>query len=120
MDFQRTVQLGDLIAHDPVSNTAGETKQVQFQNLRAPLLSRGTSFEYEPIVRVTYDYSTAAHKPITIVDRNELIRIQQQGQTLPSQQTATVQINALVIPAPALITQRKSVNAEQGGYIDHQ
>lgn len=85
--FQRTVQLGDLIARDQVSNTQGETKQVQFQNLRAPILSKGISFGYEPIVRVTYDYSTSAHKPITIVDRDELIRIQQQGQTLPSQQT---------------------------------
>jgi len=81
------IQLGDLIAHDPVTNTPGESKTVQFQNLRAPLLNRGTSFLYEPMVRVSYDYSTSAQKPITLVDSQELVRIQQQGQTLPSTPT---------------------------------
>jgi hypothetical protein len=79
--------MGNLIPYDPVTQTPGETKSVQFQNLQAPLLSKGTSFTYEPTVRVSYDYSTVAQKPVTLVDRNELVRIQQQGKTLPSKPT---------------------------------
>ena len=82
--FNNYENLGDLIASDPVSNTAGETRTVQFQNLRAPQLAKGISFTYTPVARVSYDYATTAHKPITIVDQAELRRIQQQGKTLPS------------------------------------
>lgn len=82
-----TIQMGDLIAFDPITNTPGETKTVQFQNLKAPVLTKGTSFVYEPVVRVSYDYTTAAQKPITIVDADELIKIQQQGQALPAKPT---------------------------------
>lgn len=85
--IQQQIQLGSLIPSDPVTQTPGETKTVQFQNLRAPLLSKGTNFVYEPTVRVSYDYTTIAQKPITIVDRTELVRIQQQGKTLPSSPT---------------------------------
>ncbi|HLD78479.1 MAG TPA: hypothetical protein VJB16_05620 [archaeon] len=85
--FTNYENLGDLIPADAVSNTPGETRTVQFQNLRAPALAKGTSFAYTPVARVSYDYATTAHKPITIVDQNELRRIQQQGRTLPSKAT---------------------------------
>ncbi|MBL7160277.1 MAG: hypothetical protein ISS93_00290 [Candidatus Aenigmarchaeota archaeon] len=85
--FQEQVQLGQLIPADEVSSTPGETKTSQFQNLRAPILSKGQSFDYQPTVRVSYDYRTVAQKPITIVDQIELVRIQQQGNTLPSKVT---------------------------------
>lgn len=85
--FEQEKQLGDLIPADPVSNTPGETKTTQFQNLEAPQLSKGTSFTYEPSIRVSYDYSTTAQKPVTLVDKNELIMLQQQGKSLPSKAT---------------------------------
>lgn len=84
---QQQLQLGNLIPSDLASQTPGETQSRQFTNLRSPTLNKGTSFAYEPTVRVSYDYTTTAQKPITIVDRTELVRIQQQGQSLPSQAT---------------------------------
>lgn len=87
--FTSYENLGDMIPADAVSNTPGETRTVQFQDLRAPLLAKGTSFQYTPVVRVSYDYATTAHKPITIVDQDELRRIQQQGKTLPSKSTTS-------------------------------
>lgn len=85
--FQQQIQMGNLIPYDPVTNTPGEVKTIQFTNLKAPELSKGTNFLYQPTVRVSYDYTTTAQKPITIVDRDELVRIQQQGRTLPSSTT---------------------------------
>jgi hypothetical protein len=79
--------LGDLIPYDPVTQTPGETKSTQFTNLIAPELPKGSSFVYEPTVRVSYDYTTTAQKPITIVDKQELVKIQQQGKTLPNKIT---------------------------------
>ncbi|MBI4021245.1 MAG: hypothetical protein HY369_03310 [Candidatus Aenigmarchaeota archaeon] len=86
--FDASKQLGDLIPVDPVTGTPGETKTVQFQNLKAPLLPKGETFTFNPTVRVSYDYATTALKPITIVDADELVKIQQQGKTLPSKPTA--------------------------------
>lgn len=85
--FQQNVQLGDMIAADPVTNTPGEVATHQFTDLQAPSLVRGADFTYQPAVRVAYDYTTNARKPITIVDNDELIRIKQQGQSLPSETT---------------------------------
>lgn len=78
--------LGDLKAADPITNTEGATKTVQW-DLEAPVLPKGTEFTYEPRVRVFYDYETKAAKPVTLVDVNELRRIIQQGKTLPGETT---------------------------------
>jgi len=94
--FQQQTQLGELIPHDPVTQTPGETKTTQFKNMKAPLLSKGTSFTYEPTIRVSYDYTTTAQKPITIVDKDELVMIQQQGKTLPNKPT-TYSLGPLVV-----------------------
>lgn len=75
-----------LAAPDRVTNTPGETK-THYYNGNAPGLPDGTSFTFEPIVRVSYDYKTIAQKPITIVDTEELRRLIQQGATLPSKET---------------------------------
>ena len=80
-------QLGNLIKADQESGTPGETKTTQFLNLRAPMLAEGTAFTFEPIVRVSFDYTSTAIKPITIVDTQELVRIQQSGQALPAKPT---------------------------------
>jgi hypothetical protein len=80
--------LGDLQKPDYVSNTPGESKTEEWR-LTAPKLPKGTDFEYEPIIRVSYDYITIAHKPITLVDRDELRRIIQQGKSLPSKPTTS-------------------------------
>lgn len=78
--------IGDLLPFDPAANTAGETKINSF-SLRAPVLAKGIRFVYTPIIKVSYDYATTAQKSITIVDQDELRRIQQQGGTLPTGST---------------------------------
>ena len=42
------------------------------------------------------------------------------GFAFPCQQTASIQINALVIPAPAFVAQGERLNAEQCRYIGQQ
>lgn len=74
-------------APDLVSETPGETKTAQIAGLIAPTLPEGTSFTYEPIVRVSYNYLTSATKPITIVDYEELRRLIQDGETLEGKPT---------------------------------
>jgi len=84
--FFETEDLGDLIAADPETNTPGQSRSKTW-NLRAPQLAKGIEFTYEPVVKVSYDYSTIARKPITLVDVDELRRIKQQGKSLPSKST---------------------------------
>jgi hypothetical protein len=73
---------------DTTSNTPGEVRTVEWR-LQAPGLAKGTDFSYTPIVKVSYDYKTSAQKPITLVDVDELRRIQQQGKSLSSKPTTT-------------------------------
>jgi hypothetical protein len=80
-------EFGDMRAPDTATNTPGEVKTYYYTGLTAPKLPKGTSFTYEPIVRVTYDYKTISQKPITVVDVNELRRLIQQGETIPSKDT---------------------------------
>jgi hypothetical protein len=86
--WSKDKDMGTLQAADPVTNTEGQTKTVQW-NLEAPKLPKGTDFTYEPRVRIFYDYKTTARKPITLVDVEELKRIIQQGKTLPGESTQT-------------------------------
>ncbi|MFH1364870.1 MAG: hypothetical protein ABIH52_04435 [Candidatus Aenigmatarchaeota archaeon] len=85
--FDENPTLGDLIAADRESGVQGATRNYYWNELRAPDLVKGTQFTYTPQARVSYDYTTIAQKPITIVDQDELRRIMQQGQTLPSKST---------------------------------
>ncbi|MFH1978664.1 MAG: hypothetical protein ABIJ92_05035 [Candidatus Aenigmatarchaeota archaeon] len=72
------INFGDLLAPDTVSNTPGQIRSAEWI-MFAPELPQGTNFAYTPIVRVSYDYQTVAHKPIMLIDENELRRIIQQG-----------------------------------------
>ena len=76
----------DLIPYDPATNTPGEIRTLTW-SMNAPELAKGTMFTYEPMVKVSYDYTTVAQKPITLVDADELRKIIQQGKTLPSKTT---------------------------------
>ena len=80
--------LGDLLPYDSITNTPGAIKTKEW-GLEAPDLPKGTTYTYEPIIKVSYDYKTTATKPITIVDEDELRRIIQQGKSLPSKATTT-------------------------------
>lgn len=73
--------LGDLLGVDKATNTPGAVR-TKYWELTAPSLPAGTSFKYEPIVKVSYDYKTTAVKAITLVDSDELRRIIQQGRRL--------------------------------------
>ncbi len=78
--------LGDLKAANEQYNTPGETRTKQWI-LEAPVLPKGTEVLYEPKVRVSYDYTTVATKPVTIVDADELRRLIHQGKTIPGEPT---------------------------------
>ncbi len=85
--FSTAKQWGDLVAFDPATGIPGEVQIVTFTGLKAPFLSEGLQFTHTPIARVSYDYSTVAIKPITLVDEVELTNIKQQGGTLASKPT---------------------------------
>jgi len=76
--------LDDLLGVDSLNNVLGGTRQVQWTDMRAPQLTEGQIFTYRPKVRVSYDYATSAIKPITIVDKDEIIRLIQEGESIPS------------------------------------
>ncbi|MFH1294898.1 MAG: hypothetical protein ABIH90_03085 [Candidatus Aenigmatarchaeota archaeon] len=73
-----TESLGDLLPVDPQSNTPGETQTRTF-DLNAPTLAKGLQVSYEPIVYVSYDYEATTVKALTLVDIDELRRMEQQG-----------------------------------------
>ena len=78
----------NLLPPDRVQGTSGEIREKTF-DLTAPLLPKGTTQQYSPQVRVFYDYRTTAIKTITLVNENELKRLQDQGKTLSSSDTKT-------------------------------
>ena len=76
--------LYDLLGVDPVTSVAGGTKIVQWTQMRAPYLAPSLEHIYTPKVRVSYDYATSAIKPITIVDKDEMVRLIQEGEIIPT------------------------------------
>jgi len=78
--------MGDMLPYDATENTPGEIRTKEWR-LEAPELPKGTTQTYEPMVKVSYDYKTVAQKSITVVDEDELRRIIQQGNSLPSKPT---------------------------------
>ncbi len=85
--YDSKYDFGTLVAPDATTNTPGEVKTHYYTGMTAPDMPAGTSFTFEPIARVSYDYKTIAQKPITVVDADELRRIIQQGKTIPSKDT---------------------------------
>jgi hypothetical protein len=79
---------GDLAPPDRVQNTAGQIKQETFDAV-APNLPKGTTQQFTPQIRVFYTYRTTASKLITVVNDQELKRLQDEGKTLPSKDTTS-------------------------------
>lgn len=79
---------GDMAPPDRVQNTAGEIKQEIFDAV-APILPKGTSQQFTANVRVFYTYRTTANKLITVVNDEELKRLQDNGKTLSSKDTVS-------------------------------
>ncbi len=77
---------GNLIPPRPEYGTEGETDTSTW-DLQAPRLAGTLSQTYSPAVRVYYTYQTVATKPITLVDEDELRRLIQMGQSLPTKET---------------------------------
>ncbi len=105
-----TKNLADLNPPNRVQNTEGEIAQETF-DLVAPPLSLGLPAQYTPQIRVFYHYKTNAIKPITIVNENELRRLQDQGKTLPSGDTQTT-----AGPLKVNVVTGKFIKARTGGY----
>jgi hypothetical protein len=91
--------LGTLLAPDPESQTEGGLATTAWE-LTSPLLKRGQRLTYPVRARVYYTYETSATKPVWFVTSEELRRIVQLGDALPSEATIytggplTVTINA--------------------------
>lgn len=88
--FIRTKQLGSsgrMIPPRPQYGTEGETDMVTW-DLKAPDLAGTLTQTYNPSVRVYYRYQTAATKPITLVNEDELRRLIQMGKSLPTKEAA--------------------------------
>jgi len=78
--------IGSLIPPNPEFGTEGE----QFEDiypLIAPFLPEGIIQSYDPTLRVYYEYRTSAVKQVTIVNVDELRRLETEGLTLSSQAT---------------------------------
>jgi len=74
---------GDMLPPNPTQNTDGAIKEAYF-DAYAPALPEGVTQSYSPSVRVTYGYVTSAVKQMTLVNEQELRRLQDQGKTLPT------------------------------------
>jgi hypothetical protein len=90
-----TSDFGDMLPFDKETNTPGSIKTKQWR-LTAPSQPKGINQNYQPIVKLSYDYKTSAQKMITIVDEAELRRILQNGGSLPGQ-TATYSSGPLTV-----------------------
>jgi hypothetical protein len=72
-----------LKAPDKVQNVPGEEVTYAFK-LKAPTLPSGVNQPYTANMRVYYGYNTLAVKPVTFVNENELRRLQDKGESLPT------------------------------------
>jgi hypothetical protein len=66
--------------------TEGETDTATWEH-QAPNLAGTLTQTYNPSVRVYYTYQTVATLPVTLVDEDELRRLIQMGQSLPTRDT---------------------------------
>jgi hypothetical protein len=105
------IPFNDLLPPNRVQNTEGQTAQDTF-DLTAPALPKGTTQQYSPLVRVFYHYKTTVIKSITLVNENELRRLQDQGKTLSSTDTKTS-----AGPLSVTITTGKFIKARESGSV---
>ncbi len=77
------IQLGNFLPANPSFGTAG-TEKTDFYELIAPVLPEGQRITYNPILRVYYNYRTTVTQPITLVTEEELRRLSQEGESLPT------------------------------------
>ena len=103
------IDLGQLLPPNPSQNTAGEIRQDTY-NLFAPPLPKGITQSYSPSIRIFYSYVTEAVKPITLVNENELKRLQDSGDTLPTRDTQTT-----AGPLKVTVNTGKFIKAKEGG-----
>ncbi len=101
----------ELLPPDRVQGTEGQEKQDTF-SLVAPRLPKGTTQTYSPQVRLYYDYKTTAVKAITLVNENELKRLQDQGQTLTSTDTKVSSG-----PLKVTVNTGKFIKARETGFL---
>jgi hypothetical protein len=78
----------NLAPPDRVQATQGETREFLFDAV-APGIPKGTTQPFTPQARVFYVYRTTASKLVTVVNDQELQRLQDQGKTLSSKDTVT-------------------------------
>ena len=105
------IPFNDMDPPNRVQNTEGQIAQDTF-DLIAPNLPKGTTQQYSPMVRVFYHYKTTVIKSITLVNENELRRLQDQGKTLSSTDTKTS-----AGPLSVTITTGKFIKARESGSL---
>lgn len=77
------IDFGNLLPPNTQYGTEGEMAE-DFFSLEAPELPEGITQQYTPRIRIIYNYLTSATKPITLVNENELRRMLDEGEMLPS------------------------------------
>ncbi len=82
-DAQIILHLDELLGPDKSQSIGGATAEQEI-DLTAPVEFQGTSLTYTPQVRVYYSYTTKASNQVTVVNDQELKRLQDQGKTLAS------------------------------------
>ncbi|MFH1444891.1 MAG: hypothetical protein ABIF08_00175 [Nanoarchaeota archaeon] len=72
-----------LIPPNPLFGTEGEEKTCSWSYI-APKVSPGANLMFEPKARIYYGYKTAATAVISLLPREEMIRLQNKGESPPS------------------------------------
>jgi hypothetical protein len=103
------IDIGDLLPPDSIQGTQGQVAQDTF-DIVAPDLPKGTTQQYNPSIRIYYDYKTNAAKQITLVNENELKRLQDKGETISSTDTKTS-----AGPLKVTVTTGKFIKARESG-----
>ncbi len=78
-------ELGTLLAPDPVRGTAGQSDTKIWTNCQAPDVRSGLSLTSSPTLRVFYHTSSEVLKSVTIASQDELRRVQNLNQPLPTE-----------------------------------
>ncbi|MBU0898876.1 MAG: hypothetical protein KKB03_02265 [Nanoarchaeota archaeon] len=100
----KVVDVGYLIPPSKEFGTQGEIYETEYYGL-SPTLPLGIEKTYYPSIRAYYSYETTAMKQVSIVARDELVRLVQTGQPLPQGEDAIYSKGPL------------SVNVQTGKYI---
>lgn len=81
----------DLQPASPVFGSEGESHICIAKGVKAPQLPAGTSFTYEPVLRVLYKYKSVTQKTVSLLPLDDARRLQNQGKTFSAATSSKTQ-----------------------------